>query len=188
MEPLDRCRYTNTHPAAAAIQRHHHVPLSTTHPTPRRWLPLRSVALGTAVAGIRCDVASCFHSYCSTYGSILEASKKAKKEFTLLRRCSKFEVCSSFANQNSRKFSPPPGIQRQGKRNDVPWCAWLPVPAIKMDGGEPKGTVRIVYLLYYSQACIPSQRPAVARVPDGDGDCCAGPLKNHSTRPAVGRA
>ncbi|KAI3529999.1 hypothetical protein CTAM01_03954 [Colletotrichum tamarilloi] len=37
----------------------------------------------------------------------------------------------------------------------------------KMDGGEPKGTV---YLLYYSQACIPSQRPAVARVPDGDGD------------------
>ncbi|KAK1717139.1 hypothetical protein BDP67DRAFT_487566 [Colletotrichum lupini] len=148
----------NTHPAAAAIQRHHHVPLSSSklpfamaslpcacaaQPIRRhgdgvqRWegnvatlrLPLRSVALGTAVAGIRCDVASCFHSCASeeerkmrlcdvggcgsTYGSILEASKKAKKEFTLLRRCSKFEVCSSFANQNSRKFSPPPGIQRQ---------------------------------------------------------------------------
>ncbi|UQC84655.1 uncharacterized protein CLUP02_10151 [Colletotrichum lupini] len=169
-------------------------------------LPLRSVALGTAVAGIRCDVASCFHSCASeeerkmrlTYGSILEASKKAKKEFTLLRRCSKFEVCSSFANQNSRKFSPPPGIQRQvpaqpgprqGKtrvsrhRGKGMMCLGVlgyrylrcvihrslldargpflfPDGGHEQDGwGEPKGT-----------ACIPSQRPAVARVPDGDGD------------------
>ncbi|KAK1654791.1 hypothetical protein BDP81DRAFT_416503 [Colletotrichum phormii] len=47
----------------------------TTHPTPRRWCAemggkrgnpkFPSVALGTAVAGILCDVASCFHSCAS---------------------------------------------------------------------------------------------------------------------------